>query len=96
VRVGARAFRLGGAAAAVGDAFRSGDLASMPGHVSDEMVDAYCAAGPLDKVRARVEEVAGRADGLFLSPPTYFIPPGQLLAYQARIVEAFAPAGAAA
>jgi probable F420-dependent oxidoreductase len=86
----------GGAAAAVGDAFRSGDLASMPGHVSDEMVDAYCAAGPLDKVRARVEEVAGRADGLFLSPPTYCIPPEQLLAYQARIVEAFAPAGAAA
>jgi probable F420-dependent oxidoreductase len=86
----------GAAAAAVGDAFRSGDLASMPGHVSDEMVDAYCAAGPLDKVRARVEEVAGRADGVFLSPPTYFIPPEQLLAYQARIVEAFAPAGAAA
>jgi alkanesulfonate monooxygenase SsuD/methylene tetrahydromethanopterin reductase-like flavin-dependent oxidoreductase (luciferase family) len=86
----------GGAAAAVGDAFRSGDLASMPGHVSDELVDAYCAAGPLDKVRARVEEVAGRADGLFLSPPTYFVPPEQLLAFQARIVEAFAPAGAAA
>jgi probable F420-dependent oxidoreductase len=86
----------GDAASAVGDAFRSGDLASMPGHVSDEMVDAYCAAGPLDKVRARVEDVAERADGLFLSPPTYFIPPEQLLAYQTRIVEAFAPAAAAA
>jgi probable F420-dependent oxidoreductase len=86
----------GNAAAAVGDAFRSGDLAAMPGHVPDEMVDAYCAAGPLDKVRARVEEVAERADGLFLSPPTYFIPPEQIAAYQRRIVESFAPATAAA
>ena len=88
--------RFGDAAAAVVDAFRSGDLASMPGHVPDEMVDAYCAAGPLDKVRARVEEVAERADGVFLSPPTYFIPPEQIAAYQARIVEAFAPTAAAA
>ena len=29
----------------------------------DEMVDTYCAAGPLDKVRARVEAVAERGDG---------------------------------
>jgi probable F420-dependent oxidoreductase len=86
----------GEAAAAVGDSFRSGDLPAMPGHVSDEMVDTYCAAGPLDKVRARVEEVAERADGVFLTPPTYFLPPEQLLEYQRRIVEAFAPAGAAA
>ena len=83
-------------AAAVGDAFRSGDLAAMPGHVSDEMVDAYCAVGPLDRVRARVEQVAERADGVFLGPPTYFIPPEQLLEYQQRVVEAFAPSGAAA
>ncbi|MGH2988487.1 MAG: LLM class flavin-dependent oxidoreductase, partial [Solirubrobacterales bacterium] len=86
----------GDAARAVGDAFRSGDLASMPGHVSYEMVDAYCAAGPLDKVRSRVAEVAERGDGLFLTPPTYFIPPEQLFAYQRRIVEAFAPASAPA
>jgi probable F420-dependent oxidoreductase len=77
--------------AAVGDSFRAGDFAAMPGHVPDEMVDTYCAAGPLDKVRARVEAVAERADGVFLSPPTYFIPPDQILAYQRRIVDAFAP-----
>ena len=76
---------------AVGDSFRAGDLAAMPGHVTDEMVDTYCAAGPLDRVRARVEEVAERGDGVFLSPPTYFIPPEQIAAYQQRIVEAFAP-----
>jgi probable F420-dependent oxidoreductase len=79
-------------AAAVGDAFRAGDLASMPGLVPDEMVDTYCAAGPLDKVRERVREVAERGDGIFLTPPTYFIPPEEIGAYQRRIVDAFAPA----
>ncbi len=78
-------------AAAVGDAFRAGDLAAMPGHVPDEMVETYCAAGPLDKVRARVSEVAERGDGIFLSPPTYFIPPEEIGEYQRRIVDAFAP-----
>jgi probable F420-dependent oxidoreductase len=82
----------GEAAAAVGDAFRRGDLAAMPALVPNEMVDAYTAAGPLDKVRARVEEAAERGDGIFLTPPTYFIPPDELAEYQRRIVEAFAPA----
>jgi probable F420-dependent oxidoreductase len=82
----------GDAAGAVGDAFRSGDLGGMSGHVSDEMVDTYCAAGPLDKVRRRVEQVAERADGVFLTPPTYFIEPERIAAYQAGIVEAFSPA----
>ena len=56
------------AAAAVGDAFRRGDFAAMPGHVPDEMVDTYCAAGPLDKVRERVEAVAERGDGDLARP----------------------------
>ena len=54
------------------------------------MVDAYCAAGPLDKVRERVEAVAERADGVWLSPPTYFLAPEEIAAYQQRIVDAFA------
>jgi hypothetical protein len=66
----------------------------MPSHVPDEMVDAYCAAGPLDKVRARVAEVAERGDGLFLTPPSYFISPAEIAEYQRLIVEAFAPGGA--
>ena len=81
----------GDAAAAVGEAFRRGDFAAMPEAIPDEMVDAYCAAGPLEKVRARVGEVAQRADGVFLTPPTYFIPPERLAEYQRRIVQAFAP-----
>jgi probable F420-dependent oxidoreductase len=81
-------------AAAAGDAFRRGDLAAVPAAISDEMVEAYCAAGPLDKVRARVEATAERADGLFLTPPTYFIAEAELAEYQNRIVDAFGPAAA--
>jgi alkanesulfonate monooxygenase SsuD/methylene tetrahydromethanopterin reductase-like flavin-dependent oxidoreductase (luciferase family) len=75
-----------------GAAFRRGDLAAVPAAISDEMVDAYCAAGPLDKVRERVEATAERADGIFLTPPTYFISPQELSQYQNRLIEAFGPA----
>jgi probable F420-dependent oxidoreductase len=81
-------------AAAAGDAFRKGDLAGVPAAISDEMVDTYCAAGPLDKVRARVEETAERADGLFLTPPTYFISAEELSEYQRRIIAEFGPGAA--
>ena len=82
------------AALAAGEAFRRGDLAAVPAAISDEMVETYCAAGPLDKVRARVEETAERADGLFLTPPTYFISAEELSEFQNRIVDAFGPAAA--
>lgn len=82
----------GDSARAAGEAFRRGDLAAIPAAIGDEMVEAYCAAGPLDKVRARVEATAERADGLFLTPPTYFISPEELSEYQSRIVAAFGPA----
>ena len=74
-----------------GEAFRRGDLAAVPAAISDEMVDTYCAAGPIDKVRARVEATAERADGLFLTPPTYFISPEELSEYQNRLIDAFGP-----
>ena len=79
-------------AVAAGDACRRGDLAAVPAAISDEMVETYCAAGPLDKVRARVEATAERADGLFLTPPTYFISPQELSEFQNRIIDAFGPA----
>ncbi|HEX2391606.1 MAG TPA: LLM class flavin-dependent oxidoreductase [Solirubrobacterales bacterium] len=82
----------GANAIAAGEAFRRGDLAAVPAAISDEMVEAYCAAGPLDKVRARVEATALRADGLFLTPPTYFISAEELSEYQRRIIDAFGPA----
>jgi hypothetical protein len=40
-------------------------------------------------VRAKVKDVAGRGDAIFLTPATYFIPPEQIGEYQQRIVEAF-------
>jgi probable F420-dependent oxidoreductase len=76
---------------AVGEAFRRGDFVAMPALVPDEMVDTYCAAGSLDKVRERVEAVAERGDGIWLGPPTYFIASEEIGEYQRRIVEAFAP-----
>jgi probable F420-dependent oxidoreductase len=81
----------GEAASAAGDAFRRGDLAAVPEQIPDEMVDAYTAAGPIDKVRARVEAVAERGDGVWLTPATYFIPPEQIGEYQEKIVEEFGP-----
>jgi alkanesulfonate monooxygenase SsuD/methylene tetrahydromethanopterin reductase-like flavin-dependent oxidoreductase (luciferase family) len=81
----------GDAAAAAGDAFRRGDIAAVPQAIPDEMVETYCAAGPLDKVRRRVEATAERADGIFLTPPTYFISPEELSEYQRRLIEAFGP-----
>ena len=86
----------GDVAAAVGEAFRRGDFAAMPGHVPDEMVDTYTAAGPLDKVRERVDAVAERGNGIWCMPPTYFLPPEQIASYQRRIVQEFAPNGAGA
>jgi hypothetical protein len=80
------------AAAVAGDAFRRGDLAAVPEAIPDEMVDAYTAAGPLDKVRERVSEAAERGEGVWLTPPTYFIPPEQIGEYQANIIGAFGPA----
>jgi probable F420-dependent oxidoreductase len=82
------------AAAAAGEAFRRGDLAAVPEQIPDEMVEAYTAAGPLDKVRERVAEAGERGDGVFLTPATYFIPPEQIGEYQHRIVEAFGPRAA--
>jgi probable F420-dependent oxidoreductase len=76
-------------------AFRRGDLAGVPAAIPDAMVETYCAAGPLDKVRDRVEATAERADGLFLTPPTYFISPAELSEFQSRIIEAFGPASGA-
>jgi len=70
-------------------AFRRGDLAAVPAAIPDAMVETYCAAGPLDKVRDRVEATAERADGLFLTPPTYFISPEELSEFQTRIIDAF-------
>lgn len=79
-------------AAAVGAAFRAGDLAGVARGVTDEMVDTYCAVGPADRVRAKVTEVAERADRVALTPPTYFLDAEAIAEYQRRIVAEFGTA----
>lgn len=81
----------GDQAAAVGNAFRAGDLAAVAAAVTDEMVDTYCAVGPPDRVRAKVAEVAALGDAISLTPPTYFIPGEEIAEYQRRILVEFSP-----
>ncbi len=95
VRTYAHVFELdgfGSHAEAVGNAFRAGDLAGVAAAVTDEMVDAYCAVGTIDRVREKVGEVAALGDSISLGPPTYFIPPEEIAEYQRRVLEAFGPA----
>ena len=66
-------------------------LGNSPAELAEQASSAD-AAGPLDKVRARVAEVAARGNGVFLTPATYFIPPEQIGEYQAKIIEAFGSA----
>jgi len=95
VRTYAPVFQLdgfGSEAEAVGNAFRAGDLAGVAAAVTDEMVDAYCAVGTIDRVREKVAGVAALGDSISLGPPTYFIPPEEIAEYQRRVLESFGPA----
>lgn len=79
----------GAEAAAAGEAFRRGDLAGVLAAIPDAMVERYCATGPADKVRARLDEVAELVDGVMPGPPTYFLPEEQVAEYNRRILRAF-------
>ena len=48
--------------------------------------------GPVDKVRAKVAEIAERGDAIALMPPTYFLEPERIAEYQRRILAAFGAA----
>ena len=64
-----------------------GDLAAAcRGHIPDEMVDTFTRGGAGGQGCASGSStVAARGDGLWLTPPTYFLAPEQLAAYQSRI-----------
>ncbi len=83
----------GSEAEAVGNAFRAGDLAGVAAAVTDEMVDTYCAVGPIDRVREKVGVIAALGDAISLGPPTYFIAKERIDEYQRRVIAAFAPSG---
>lgn len=64
----------GAEARAVREAFRAGDEDGMVAAVPDAMVDALTVAGSPDRVRERLDEYAGLADAIKLSPPTHLVP----------------------
>lgn len=81
----------GDAAAAAGEAFRRGDIAGVLAAIPDAMVERYCAAGPPDKVRAKLDEISTLVDGVMPGPPNYFLPEEQVAEYNRRILATFGP-----
>jgi len=66
-----------------------GDYASVAHLVPDEMVRAFVAVGPPEKVRDQVEPFWLFADSLCLVPPVYTLSPEKLLYYTQAIAETF-------
>jgi len=71
-----------------------GDYRSVARLVPDEMVRAFVAVGPPEKVREQVEPLWEFADSLCVVPPVYDLPPEKLLFYTQAIAETFYPGGA--
>jgi probable F420-dependent oxidoreductase len=58
--------------------------------IPPEMVDAFCAVGPLDRVRARVREREGLLDTVILAVPAFGTTPEEQDHYRRKILDAFA------
>ena len=58
--------------------------------IPNEMVDTFCAVGPVERVRARVGERAGLLDTVILAVPTSTTTREQQDVYRMRLLEAFA------
>jgi probable F420-dependent oxidoreductase len=57
--------------------------------VTDEMVEAFCPVGDVDRVRKKLEDWWECADGLTLRAPHYYMEPEETAEYQRRINETF-------
>ncbi|RMD85452.1 MAG: LLM class flavin-dependent oxidoreductase [Candidatus Dadabacteria bacterium] len=66
-----------------------GDYRSVAHLVPDEMVRAFVAVGPPEKVRERVEPLWSFADSLCVIPPVYGLPPEKVMFYVQTIAETF-------
>jgi len=66
-----------------------GDYKSVAHLVPDEMVRAFVAVGPPEKVREQVEPFWDFADSLCVVPPVYTLPPEKLLYYTQAIAQTF-------
>lgn len=58
--------------------------------IAREMVDTFCAVGPIDRVRARVADRAGLLDTVILAVPTAATTRDQQDLYRTRLLAAFA------
>jgi len=74
---------------AIHEAFLRGDTEAMIGAVSEEMVDAFAAAGTPDQVRKRVGIHGELADSLALSWPEHFLPRDEVEAYREAVLDIF-------
>jgi probable F420-dependent oxidoreductase len=74
---------------AIQDAALRNDRDSMISAVSDEMVDAFAAAGTTDEVRRKVAEYSSLADSVILSPPDQLVDPEETERYRASLMEVF-------
>lgn len=61
------------------------DISSFKDNVSDAMVEAFVAAGPLEEVRAKLEPLWTVADHLCPTPPLWNLAPEKIQAYSERI-----------
>ena len=74
---------------AIQQAALRGDEAAMIDAVSEEMIDAFAAAGSVDEVRRQVNDYLQLADSVILSPPDHLLDPAETERYRAAIVSAF-------
>jgi probable F420-dependent oxidoreductase len=78
---------------AVVDEVRALQAAGDPGPALDrippEMVDAFCAVGPVDRVRRALAERDGLLDTVILAVPSTLSPPDEQARYRERILEVF-------
>lgn len=61
------------------------DISSFKHHVSDEMVETFVAAGPVDEVTEKLEPLWAVADHLCPTPPLWNLAPETVHAYAERI-----------
>ena len=57
--------------------------------VTDEMVEAFAAAGDVDTVREKLASYGELADQVILSPPDQLIEPAETERYRHALIDAF-------
>ena len=74
-------------------AYHAGEKTRAVDLVSDAMIDTYCAAGPIDDVRASLRRWDGLVDVKGVTPPRHFCPPDAHDVYRTRLLDLIASGG---